>query len=71
MPSTFTRSNHDLGNYYFGITPTGGICPNGLPAGAAGLLRAAELAARPTTIAIAEKDSEPGRPTTGAALSAL
>ena len=36
VPSTFTRSNEDLGNHYFGITPTGGLCPNGLPAGAAG-----------------------------------
>ncbi len=34
--STFTRSNADLGNFYFGITPTAGKCPNGLPAGAAG-----------------------------------
>ncbi|HLZ82705.1 MAG TPA: TonB-dependent receptor [Caulobacteraceae bacterium] len=37
VPSTFTRSNEDLGNYYFNIKPTGGVCPNGLPAGAAGL----------------------------------
>jgi len=37
VPSTFTRSNSDLGNAYFGITPTGGLCPNGKPAGAAGL----------------------------------
>jgi outer membrane receptor protein involved in Fe transport len=36
VPSTFTRSNEDLGNFYFGITPTGGLCPNGKPAGAAG-----------------------------------
>src|SRR5215469_8254229 len=27
VPSTFTRSNADLGNYYWGITPTGGLCP--------------------------------------------
>lgn len=34
VPSTFTRSNEDLGNYYFNIKPNGsGICPNGLPAG--------------------------------------
>ena len=33
VPSTFTRSNQDLGNYYFGIAPVGGVCPNGLPAG--------------------------------------
>ncbi len=33
VPSTFTRSNSDLGNYYFGIKPsaTTGLCPNGLP----------------------------------------
>ncbi|HUO12269.1 MAG TPA: TonB-dependent receptor plug domain-containing protein, partial [Caulobacteraceae bacterium] len=33
VPSTFTRSNNDLGNVYFNITPTGGVCPNGLPPG--------------------------------------
>jgi len=33
VPSQFTRSNNDLGNSYFGIKPTGGACPNGLPAG--------------------------------------
>ena len=38
VPSTFTRSNQDLGNSYFNIRPNGAsICPNGLPAGAAGL----------------------------------
>ncbi len=37
VPSTFTRSNQDLGNYYFNIHPTGGVCPNGQPAGGAGL----------------------------------
>ena len=37
VPSTFTRSNQDLGNYYFNIKPTAGRCPNGQPAGAAGL----------------------------------
>jgi outer membrane receptor protein involved in Fe transport len=37
VPSTFTRSNEDLGNYYWNITPVGGLCPNHLPAGAAGL----------------------------------
>ena len=37
VPATFSRSNADLGNYYWGITPTGGLCPNGLPAGHAGL----------------------------------
>jgi iron complex outermembrane recepter protein len=33
VPSTFTRSNNDLGNFYTGITPTNGLCPNGKPAG--------------------------------------
>ena len=32
VPSTFTRSNSDIGNYYFGIAPTKGVCPNHLPA---------------------------------------
>ena len=37
VPSTFTRSNNDLGNFYFTIKPgAGGLCPNGLPAGVAG-----------------------------------
>jgi len=31
VPSTFTRSNNDLGNFYAGITPTNGLCPNGKP----------------------------------------
>ena len=32
VPSTFTRSNNDSGNYYAGIKPgTNGLCPNGLP----------------------------------------
>src|SRR6266404_2749896 len=32
VPSKFTRSNNDLGNYYAGITPgPNGLCPNGLP----------------------------------------
>ncbi len=36
VPSTFTRSNEDLGNFYLNIHPTAGVCPNGKPAGAAG-----------------------------------
>ncbi|MBS0334695.1 MAG: TonB-dependent receptor, partial [Proteobacteria bacterium] len=32
VPSTFTRSNDD-NNAYFGINPTNGVCPNGLPPG--------------------------------------
>ena len=34
--STFTRNNEDLGNFYFNIKPTNGLCPNHQPAGAAG-----------------------------------
>jgi len=31
VPSTFTRSNNDAGNYYAGIKPgANGLCPNGL-----------------------------------------
>jgi outer membrane receptor protein involved in Fe transport len=34
VPSTFTRSNNDLGNVYFNIMPNAaGLCPNGLPGG--------------------------------------
>ncbi len=36
VPSNFTRENSDLGNYYFNIKPTAGLCPNGQPAGKAG-----------------------------------
>ena len=32
VASTFTRSNQD-NNVYFGIKPSNGVCPNGLPAG--------------------------------------
>ncbi len=35
VPSTFTRKNLD-DNSYFGIKPTAGVCPNGLPAGQTG-----------------------------------
>ncbi len=31
VPSTFTRQNSDLGNFYQGIKPTNGLCPNGKP----------------------------------------
>lgn len=36
VPSTFARSNQDLGNYYFGIAPVGGLCPNHQAPGPAG-----------------------------------
>ena len=31
VASNFTRGNNDIGNSYLNITPTGGVCPNGLP----------------------------------------
>ena len=31
VPSKFTRNNNDTGNYYAGVTPVNGLCPNGLP----------------------------------------
>jgi iron complex outermembrane recepter protein len=34
VPSTFTRENTDNGTFRFGIGPTAGACPNGLPPGA-------------------------------------
>jgi iron complex outermembrane receptor protein len=34
VPSTFTRQNTDNGTFRFGIGPTAGACPNGLPVGA-------------------------------------
>lgn len=38
VPSQFDRNNNDLGNFYFNVKPgPGGLCPNGLPAGSAGL----------------------------------
>lgn len=37
VPSSFTRSDQDLGNYYLGIKPnTGGICPDGKSVGKSG-----------------------------------
>jgi len=37
VPSTFTRSNQDLGNYYLGVSPSGnGLCPNGKGPGPTG-----------------------------------
>jgi outer membrane receptor protein involved in Fe transport len=37
VPSNFTRSNNDIGNYYFGIKPgANGICPNHAAAGTFG-----------------------------------
>ena len=58
VPSTFTRSNQDLGNSYFNVMPTAGLCPNGLPAGAAGLC-ALPNAPQANNFAIARKDQNP------------
>ena len=58
VPSTFTRSNSDLGNGYFNITPTGGLCPNGKPAGAAGLC-APPNSGPANNYAIAQKNFNP------------
>jgi outer membrane receptor protein involved in Fe transport len=58
VPSTFTRMNSDLGNSYFNITPTAGRCPNGLPAGSAGLC-APPNSGQINNYAIAQKDSNP------------
>ena len=69
VPSTFTRANSDLGNSYFNIHPTNGLCPNHLPAGSAGLCT---LASSPqaNNNDIAEKDQNPTT-YTGARISAL
>jgi outer membrane receptor protein involved in Fe transport len=61
VPSTFTRSNEDLGNGYFNIHPTAGTCPNGLPAGSATGLCTLPPARAPQSnnFAIAQKDFNP------------
>jgi iron complex outermembrane receptor protein len=69
VPSTFTRANSDLGNGYFNIHPTGGLCPNGKPAGAAGLCTLPG-APQANNFAIAGKDQNPVD-YKGARLSAL
>jgi iron complex outermembrane recepter protein len=58
VPSTFTRSNQDLGNFYFNIKPTNGLCPNGKAAGAAGLC-APTNAPQANNAAIAGNDQNP------------
>ncbi|MDR3512793.1 MAG: TonB-dependent receptor [Caulobacteraceae bacterium] len=55
--STFTRSNLDLGNYYFGISPVAGKCPNGGAPGSAGCTIVGAPGAN--NYAIAGKDSNP------------
>jgi outer membrane receptor protein involved in Fe transport len=59
VPSTFTRSNQDLGNYYFNIAPTNGICPNGLPAGPTGCTLPASKAPQANNAQLAGKASNP------------
>lgn len=61
VASTFTRSNEDLGNGYFNIKPTGGVCPNGLPAGSQTGLCTLPTARAPqaNNFAIARKDFNP------------
>jgi len=60
VPSTFTRSNSDLGNsgYFSSITPTGGVCPNHQPAGPGGSC-APPNSGQANNYAIAGKDSNP------------
>jgi outer membrane receptor protein involved in Fe transport len=69
VPSTFTRNNSDLGNSYWNIKPTAGLCPNGLPAGTAGLCSPPNSGPA-NNYAIAEKDANPVT-YLGARLSAL
>jgi len=62
VPSTFTRSNEDLGNFYFNIKPNGaGTCPNGLPAGSNTGLCTLPGARAPqaNNFSIAQKDFNP------------
>jgi iron complex outermembrane receptor protein len=58
VPSTFARANSDLGNSYWNITPKGGLCPNGLPAGGAGLC-APPNSGPINNYSIAQKDQNP------------
>jgi outer membrane receptor protein involved in Fe transport len=72
VPSTFTRSDQDLGNHYFGISPNGaGICPDGQHVGGGGgctlpLARAPQA----NNFSIAQKDFNPTT-YTGGRLSGL
>ncbi len=60
VPSTFTRSNTDLGNSYFNITPSGSpaLCANHQPAGPAGLCSPAN-SGQINNYAIAGKNQNP------------
>ena len=69
VPSTFTRSNQDLGNYYFGIKPgANGRCPNGGPPGSNGCT--SPNFPRADNSALAQGDSNPVT-YTGARIEAL
>lgn len=73
VPSTFTRSNEDLGNFYFNVKPNAaGVCGNGLPAGSQSGLCALPNARSPqaNNLSIAQKDFNPVT-YQGARLSAL
>ncbi|SRR5579862_3448928 len=69
VPSTFTRSNDDLGNFYFNIHPVNNVCPNGLPPGPAGLCTIPN-APQGNNFSIARKDFNPTT-YTGGRVSAL
>jgi iron complex outermembrane receptor protein len=58
VPSTFTRSNVD-NNVYFGIKPTAGKCPNGLPPGPQTGFCTLPNAAQANNFALARKDWNP------------
>jgi outer membrane receptor protein involved in Fe transport len=59
VPSTFTRSNTDLGNYYFNIAPTGGLCPNGMAPGSRGCTLPAASAPQINNASVVEKNFNP------------
>ncbi len=58
VASTFTRSNND-NNVYFGIKPTGGLCPNGQPAGIQTGYCTPVGTSQANNYALAGKDSNP------------
>ena len=57
VPSTFTRSNQD-NNVYFGIKPTGGVCPNGGAPGQTGFCTSPSFQ-QYNNFSIAGKDQNP------------
>ncbi len=58
VPSTFTRSNVD-NNVYFGLKPTAGKCPNGLPPGGQTGFCTSPGFAQANNFALARKDWNP------------